>query len=77
MWTSFSKNGPAYQRWLSLLEKVGVDAVTSRIVIETDFSVAQMTKVKGWHDIRLLSFDLQTVEFAYAQVSFRIALIDL
>jgi len=25
-----------------------------------------MSKEKGWHDIQLLSFDLQTVEFAYA-----------
>lgn len=31
-------------------------------------SVAQMAKVKKWDDVRLLSFDLQTVEFAYAKV---------
>ena len=30
--------------------------------------VAQMSKRGTWHDVRLLSFDLQTVEFAYAQV---------
>ncbi|KAJ3975413.1 MED14-domain-containing protein [Lentinula raphanica] len=29
--------------------------------------VAQMSKEKLWPDIRLLSFDLQTVEFAYAE----------
>lgn len=27
-----------------------------------------MAKVRSWHDVRLLSFDLQTVEFAYATV---------
>lgn len=27
-----------------------------------------MAKEKNWHDMRLISFDLQTVEFAYAQV---------
>ena len=27
-----------------------------------------MAKVRNWHDVRLLSFDLQTVEFAYATV---------
>ena len=30
--------------------------------------VAQMSKQKKWKDVRLLSFDLQTVEFAYAEV---------
>ena len=30
--------------------------------------VARMAKVRDWHDVRLLSFDLQTVEFAYASV---------
>ena len=30
--------------------------------------VARMAKVRSWHDVRLLSFDLQTVEFAYAAV---------
>lgn len=29
-------------------------------------SVAQMSREKNWADVRLLSFDLQTVEFAYA-----------
>ncbi|KAJ4500264.1 mediator complex subunit MED14-domain-containing protein [Lentinula lateritia] len=29
--------------------------------------VAQMSKEKMWPDVRLLSFDLQTVEFAYAE----------
>ena len=29
--------------------------------------VAQMAKQKSWADVRLLSFDLQTVEFAYAK----------
>lgn len=35
-----------------------------------DFAaVAQMSKQQNWHDVKLLSFDLQTVEFAYAAVS--------
>lgn len=29
-----------------------------------------MAKEKKWADVRLLSFDLQTVEFAYAAVRF-------
>lgn len=32
-------------------------------------AVAQMAKDKKWGDVHLLSFDLQTVEFAYAAVS--------
>ena len=32
-------------------------------------TVAQMSKEKKWNDVRLLSFDLQTVEFAYSSVS--------
>lgn len=28
-----------------------------------------MAKIKKWRDVRLLSFDLQTVEFAYSSVS--------
>lgn len=31
--------------------------------------VGKMAKGEQWNDVRLLSFDLQTVEFAYAQVS--------
>ena len=27
-----------------------------------------MPKLRGWTDVRLLSFDLQTVEFAYSGV---------
>jgi hypothetical protein len=27
-----------------------------------------MPKLRGWTDVRLLSFDLQTVEFAYSRV---------
>lgn len=30
--------------------------------------VAKMAKESSWPDVRLLSFDLQTVEFAYALV---------
>lgn len=37
--------------------------VSSNIVL---FLVAQMSSKKKWTDVRLLSFDLQTVEFAYA-----------
>lgn len=32
-------------------------------------AVAQMAKIKRWRDVRLLSFDLQTVEFAYSSAS--------
>jgi mediator of RNA polymerase II transcription subunit 14 len=32
-------------------------------------AVSRMAKEKKWRDVRLLSFDLQTVEFAYASVS--------
>lgn len=39
--------------------------------INNDYAhaVAQMAKDHNWNDVRLLSFDLQTVEFAYAAVS--------
>ncbi|KAL0581807.1 mediator complex subunit [Marasmius crinis-equi] len=39
--------------------------VSKMVVIARE--VAQMSKMKGKHDICLLSFDLQTVEFAYAE----------
>ncbi|KAF9453911.1 MED14-domain-containing protein [Macrolepiota fuliginosa MF-IS2] len=39
--------------------------VSKMVVIARE--VAQMSKEKNWRDIRLLSFDLQTVEFAYAE----------
>ncbi|KAF8972893.1 mediator complex subunit MED14-domain-containing protein [Flammula alnicola] len=39
--------------------------VSKMVVIARE--VAQMSKHKKWLDVRLLSFDLQTVEFAYAQ----------
>lgn len=32
-------------------------------------AVAQMAKAKKWRDVRLLSFDLQTVEFVYSSAS--------
>ncbi|KAH7889201.1 mediator complex subunit MED14-domain-containing protein [Phlebopus sp. FC_14] len=38
--------------------------VSKMVVIARE--VARMAKVKRWQDVRLLSFDLQTVEFAYA-----------
>lgn len=38
--------------------------VSKMVVIARE--VARMAKVRNWHDVRLLSFDLQTVEFAYA-----------
>jgi mediator of RNA polymerase II transcription subunit 14 len=41
-----------------------------RLLLITDtrfLLVAQMSKKKQWRDVRLLSFDLQTVEFVYAQ----------
>jgi len=38
--------------------------VSKMVVIARE--VARMVKVMNWHDVRLLSFDLQTVEFAYA-----------
>lgn len=39
----------------------------SKLTVTT---VAQMAKDKKWGDVHLLSFDLQTVEFAYAAVSY-------
>ncbi|KAG6920079.1 hypothetical protein DXG01_010147 [Tephrocybe rancida] len=39
--------------------------VSKMVVIARE--VAQMAKESSWDDVRLLSFDLQTVEFAYAQ----------
>ncbi|KAL5506965.1 RGR1 [Sanghuangporus vaninii] len=39
--------------------------VSKMVVIARE--VAQMAKQKSWADVRLLSFDLQTVEFAYAK----------
>ncbi|KAJ3519849.1 hypothetical protein NM688_g9242 [Phlebia brevispora] len=38
--------------------------VSKMVVIARE--VAQMATAKRWHDVRLLSFDLQTVEFAYS-----------
>ncbi|KAF8629115.1 hypothetical protein AX17_005701 [Amanita inopinata Kibby_2008] len=38
--------------------------VSKMVVIARE--VAQMSKDKSWHGVQLLSFDLQTVEFAYA-----------
>ncbi|KAI9567227.1 mediator complex subunit MED14-domain-containing protein [Boletus coccyginus] len=38
--------------------------VSKMVVIARE--VAQMAKIKRWRDVRLLSFDLQTVEFAYS-----------
>ncbi|KAI0940563.1 hypothetical protein AcW1_003726 [Taiwanofungus camphoratus] len=38
--------------------------VSKMVVIARE--VAQMSREKNWADVRLLSFDLQTVEFAYA-----------
>ncbi|TFY52257.1 hypothetical protein EVG20_g10628 [Dentipellis fragilis] len=40
-------------------------ASVSKIVVIAR-EVAKMAKERQWHDVRLLSFDLQTVEFAYA-----------
>ncbi|KAG6898139.1 hypothetical protein C0992_004855 [Termitomyces sp. T32_za158] len=39
--------------------------VSKMVVIARE--VAQMAKESNWNDVRLLSFDLQTVEFAYAK----------
>ncbi|KAG6829450.1 hypothetical protein H0H92_004510 [Tricholoma furcatifolium] len=39
--------------------------VSKMVVIARE--VAQMAKKSGWDDVTLLSFDLQTVEFAYAE----------
>lgn len=40
--------------------------VSKMVVIARE--VAQMSKTPSWKDVRLLSFDLQTVEFSYAKV---------
>lgn len=42
-------------------------AKVSKIVVIAR-EVAQMSRRASWDDVRLLSFDLQTVEFTYAQV---------
>ncbi|THV06734.1 MED14-domain-containing protein [Dendrothele bispora CBS 962.96] len=39
--------------------------VSKMVVIARE--VAQMSKEKDWQDVQLISFDLQTVEFAYAE----------
>lgn len=39
-----------------------------KVIITYLLAVAQMSNHAKWHDVRLLSFDLQTVEFVYAQV---------
>jgi len=41
-------------------------ARVSKVVVMAR-EVAQMAKVRKWDDVRLLSFDLQTAEFAYAE----------
>jgi len=40
----------------------------NRTPVDRHTTVARMAKVRSWHDVSLLSFDLQTVEFAYAAV---------
>ena len=55
------------RRWLSLLAKVRGDVYWPMSLLSCP-TVAQMAKVRNWHDVRLLSFDLQTVEFAYELV---------
>ena len=40
--------------------------VSKMVVIARE--VSQMAKQYSWHDVRLLSFDLQSVEFVYAKV---------
>jgi hypothetical protein len=68
VWMSFSKNGLASQRWSSLLVKVRVN-IARYVASGLCDLVGKMAKGEEWKDVRLLSFDLQTVEFAYAQVS--------
>ena len=36
-----------------------------------------MAKETKWHDVRLLSFDLQTVEFSYARVRMALVLLQI
>jgi hypothetical protein len=55
-------------RWLLLLAKVRHNADRRKHLLICR-AVARMAKVRNWHDVRLLSFDLQTVEFAYASVA--------
>ena len=40
--------------------------VSKMVVIARE--VAQMSKLRSWTDVQLLSFDLQKVEFAYSKV---------
>lgn len=42
-------------------------AKVSKIVVIAR-EIVEMAKRKSWEDVRLLSFDLQTVEFVYAKV---------
>jgi mediator of RNA polymerase II transcription subunit 14 len=66
-WARVSKMVVIAREGSSLTVKVEQSLLWSHCLHQ--FSVAQMAKRKKWRDVRLLSFDLQTVEFAYSQVS--------
>lgn len=55
------------RRWSLSLAKVCSD-VYWVVTLLSCCIVARMAKVRNWYDVRLLSFDLQTVEFSYASV---------
>jgi hypothetical protein len=69
VWTSSRRSGRACRRSFSLLVKVRF--FSAHVVFERwayGSLVVNMAKAKQWEDVRLLSFDLQTVEFTYASV---------
>src|SRR6266478_2551798 len=68
VWMSSWRSGRMCRRWLLLLAKVCRQIRLAIGLLNAGHAVARMAKVRSWHDVRLLSFDLQTVEFAYAAV---------
>jgi len=61
-----------------VIAREGTSACCIHIVCKLtfyNFIVAQMSKEKDWKDIQLISFDLQTVEFAYAEVRFIVSVV--
>jgi hypothetical protein len=47
-----------------------IDGIANANPEECIVTVGQMAKDKKWDGVRLLSFDLQTVEFAYSEVGY-------
>src|SRR6266403_3995350 len=72
VWMNSRRNGKACPTSLSLRARVRphlLQAFVPRIMGQrVTCVVVNMAKEKQWEDVRLLSFDLQTVEFTYASV---------